>query len=334
MTTPPPDNAIAAFDLDASSIDRLTGGHINVSYAAWTQGGEAVVLQRVSPIFPPEVNEDIEAVTRHLAGLGIVTPVLKRTRDGLLHFESEGAVWRCLTRVPGETRERIAGDDEAREAGRILGVFHSALASFETPLRNRRPGVHDLERHLANLRVAIEHHAGHRAAAPVTAVAAEIGAAASALDPLPATRPRLVHGDPKISNIVFDAGRAVCLIDLDTIAEMPVAFELGDALRSWCNLADEDSPAARFSGERYRAALAGYEAGAPGLLTPAERDAIPRATVAIALELAARFAADALNESYFGWDRTRFDSASEHNLARARAQLQLAASARAAFGRV
>ena len=44
----------------------------------------------------------------------------------------------------------------------------------------------------------------------------------------------------------------------------------------------------------------------------------------ICLELAARFLADALNESYFAWDPERFSSAADHQLARASNQLDLA----------
>jgi hypothetical protein len=116
----------------------------------------------------------------------------------------------------------------------------------------------------------------------------------------------------------------VCLIDLDTVARAPVALELGDALRSWCNPAGEDSLQAHFLMARYEAALQGYRRGAAGFLLADEWQAVPAATLSIALELAARFAADALNESYFGWDRKRFETASEHNLQRARAQLTLA----------
>ena len=43
----------------------------------------------------------------------------------------------------------------------------------------------------------------------------------------------------------------------------------------------------------------------------------------ISLELAARFAADALDESYFGWNAHRFLSRGEHNLTRARGQWSL-----------
>ena len=55
-------------------------------------------------------------------------------------------------------------------------------------------------------------------------------------------------------------------------------------------------------------------------------DVIPTAVETIALELSARFCADALAESYFGWNRQRFASACEHNLLRAQSQLTLAQS--------
>jgi hypothetical protein len=42
----------------------------------------------------------------------------------------------------------------------------------------------------------------------------------------------------------------------------------------------------------------------------------------IMIELAARFCADALNESYFAWDPVRFPSRSEHNRVRAEGQLR------------
>jgi aminoglycoside phosphotransferase (APT) family kinase protein len=158
----------------------------------------------------------------------------------------------------------------------------------------------------------------------VTVAGEKIFELAQTLEPLPSVPDRLVHGDPKISNVIFQQSHAVCLIDLDTIARAPVALELGDALRSWCNPAGEDSLQAGFVMARYEAALQGYRRGAADFLLADEWQAVPAATLSIALELAARFAADALNESYFGWDRKRFETASEHNLQRARAQLTLA----------
>jgi hypothetical protein len=61
-------------------------------------------------------------------------------------------------------------------------------------------------------------------------------------------------------------------------------------------------------------------------ITQVERAVIADAVAVIALELAARFCADVLEESYFGWDKTRFKAAWEHHLLRARGQFALARS--------
>ncbi|HUF73178.1 MAG TPA: phosphotransferase [Gammaproteobacteria bacterium] len=328
--TPPP-AVVEAYDLDPASIETLGGGLINLSFGVVRPDGSRCVLQRLNRIFPPEVDDDLDAVTRHLSGKGLATPRLIRTGGDDRHISVDGAIWRLLTRIEGETRETVGAEAQAAEAGRVLGEFHLALADFDQPLCSTRPRVHDIGRHLAALRRALDEHASHPAHRDVVGLAATIFDLAGRLDPLPAEPERVVHGDPKISNVVFRNGLGICLVDLDTIARMPVAFELGDALRSWCNPAGEDSPEALLSIERFRLALEGYLAGAPGLLGPDEWRAIPNATLAIAIELAARFAADALNENYFSWDRERFATASAHNRARAAAQLALAESVRRAM---
>jgi Ser/Thr protein kinase RdoA (MazF antagonist) len=331
VDTLPPEDVIERFELDRASIAPLTGGHINLSFAASRRDGEACVLQRVNPIFPAVVNEDIDAVTRHLAAKGLITPRLLATREDARWIDSDGGRWRLLTRIEGTTHEALGSADEAAEAGRVLGEFHAALADFDRPLRNERAGVHDLPRHLDALRRALACHDAHPAHAAVAALASRLLALAAKLAPLPTAPRRLVHGDPKISNMIFTGPRAVCLVDLDTLAYGPVAVELGDALRSWCNPESEDSPTAHFSVERAQRALTAYTRATAGLIEAAEREPVPAATLAIAVELSARFAADALNESYFGWDRRRFASASAHNLARAEAQLALAQSIAAAL---
>ena len=57
--------------------------------------------------------------------------------------------------------------------------------------------------------------------------------------------------------------------------------------------------------------------------TTDERRALLLGVEWVSLELAARFAADALRESYFGWDAARFPGRGEHNLVRARGQWSL-----------
>jgi hypothetical protein len=163
----------------------------------------------------------------------------------------------------------------------------------------------------------------------VQPLAGAIAAGAAALPPLPALAPRVCHGDLKFNNIMF-AGRqppadtrAVCLIDLDTCGPLSLAYELGDAWRSWCNRAGEDEVDARLDLDVFRASLEGYLAGLGRPLAADEREGLLLGVEWVSLELAARFAGDALAESYFGWDATRFPGRGEHNLVRARGQWSL-----------
>jgi Ser/Thr protein kinase RdoA (MazF antagonist) len=322
----PPADVLAEFDLEPGALERAASGLINPTWFVRTRGGAALVLQRLNPIFSAEVNVDIAAVTEHLARRGLMTPRLVPTRGGALWLEREGTVWRALTRIEGICRDALESPAQAHAAGRLLATFHRAVADLEHSFRNRRLGVHDTPRHLRLLREALAAHRDHRHFAAVLPLGERVLALAEALPPLPASIDRIVHGDPKISNLMFAPGedRALCMIDLDTLARMPVALELGDALRSWCNPATEDASQARFVRPLFEQAVAGYAQAAEGFLTEAEWRAIPLGTLTVTVELAARFCTDALNERYFGWNRTRYESASAHNQARTRGQLQVA----------
>jgi Ser/Thr protein kinase RdoA (MazF antagonist) len=325
---------LAAWKLEPDSVRPLGTGLINRTYLARDGQGTWRVLQQVNPIFPPAVNEDVAAVTAHLAARGVATPLLVPACNGGLCVPAEGGAWRVLTHVPGRVLDALENPTQAREAGRLLAVFHRALADLAHEFRHVRPPVHEPARHLGNLAAAVEAHPGHRLYPAAAALAEEIFAAAAALPPLPVTPARVVHGDPKISNLVFEAheDRAVCMLDLDTVGRMALPFELGDAFRSWCNVASEDDPRGSFSAELFAAAAAGYGAAAAGWLDAAEAETALNATATIQVELAARFCADILNENYFGWNPATFASRGEHNLARARGQLNVHRSLVAQWG--
>ncbi len=320
------ERALDAWDLGGAALVPIEVGLINVTFEV-RAADTRYILQRLNPIFSPRVHEDIEAVTEHLEARGVETPRLVRTRDDARYIEIDGDVWRLMTFIEGETHSRLTSPALSREAGALLGRFHRACADLEHTFVSGRLGVHDTPKHMRVLEEAVAAHGDHRLYEEIAPLAEQIHARYAAVGALPAVDDRVVHGDPKISNILFTPeGGARCLVDLDTLARMPVYLELGDALRSWCNPAGEDGGAATFSLPLFEAAIAGYASSTKGWLTPAESGAIVRATQTIILELAARFAADALNESYFGWNKTRFATRGDHNLVRARRQLEEAAA--------
>ena len=321
---------LAAWGLSPGSLRPLGSGLINRTFFAQREDGSRWVLQQLNPMFPPEVHEDIEAVTAHLAARGLPTPRLLHTHDGRLCIRAPGGAWRVMNFIPGRVVDAVESPAQAGAAGRLLARFHRALDDLEHDFRHRRPPVHEPPRHFAALEAALESHPAHRLRSAAGALADEIFAAAAALPKLPATPPRIVHGDPKISNLVFDTadGEGICMVDLDTLGYMALPFELGDAMRSWCSVSSEDDPGGRFCAARFAAAVSGYAGVARGWWGTGEQESVLAATATIQLELAARFCADVVNESYFGWNASQFGSRGDHNLARARGQLALHRSLR------
>ena len=315
--------------LEAAEVQPFGAGLINQTYLVG-QAEQRFVLQQLSPIFSPSINLNIEAVTTRLAAVGMVTPVLVRTTEGALWTDlGDDGVWRLQTFVAGVSFDVVAGPGQAHAAGELVARFHRALEGLPHAFVGLRTGVHDTAAHMARLRQAVSLHRGHRLCTAVEALAHDLLAAAAALPALPALPARICHGDLKLNNILFagQAGRAreqaVCLIDLDTVGPMALAHELGDAWRSWCNRRPEDALEAVLDLEVLRASWEGYCAGLGHALSTEERTALLHGPEWISLELSMRFAADALAESYFGWNPQRYAGRGEHNLARGRGQWAL-----------
>ena len=311
----------------AEPVRVLSGGLIN---ATWTVGDPALaVLQRVNPIFGPEVHEDIEAVTSHLESRGLETPRLIRTDSGSLSATGpEGGCWRALTWIKGQTLHRLDGVSRASSAGAFVARWHRAVSDLEHDFVHRRLGVHDTRAHMGRLAGALVTQGSCRLFGEVEPLACEILGQWARWDGTLDLPERISHGDLKVSNLRFDMnGEALCLLDLDTMGRMSIDAELGDAWRSWCNPAGEDEASARFDLPLFESSVSAYLAHHQ--LTSEEREGLVPGVERIALELSARFAVDALEERYFGFDPEVAPTRGEHNLIRARGQLALACSVQA-----
>lgn len=317
------------WDMANAPLTPIAMGHINETYAVQATRGR-YILQRLNPIFRPEVHHDIDAITRHLAAAHLCTPKLIPTKAGTLWTtDVDEGVWRLQTFMPGVVFDKATSAPMCAAAGAHLGRFHKVLSTVAHTFMAPRLGVHDTSRHVLGLQEALLVHRGHAAYAQVAPLADALLGAAAELPPMHQLPARIVHGDPKVSNFVFSAdGQASCLIDLDTLGTMAVPLELGDAFRSWCNPNGEGQGQSTFEMAWFEAGLSGYAQGAAGLLTLEEIALLPAAVATISVELAVRFLRDALEERYFGWDKTRFAAAWEHNLVRAKSQWALACNYR------
>ncbi len=314
-------------------VARIERGLIHQTFLV-EDSEDRYVLQRLSPVFSPDVHENIAAVTQCLALHGITTPRLCRTEAGALYADlAETGCWRLMTYVPGVAFDKCPSASHARAAATLVGRFHSALDGLEHDFRSLGFAFHDAVRHFRDLDVAIASHRDHPLHGAVSAVAAAIRDAATAWEPLVGLPDRVVHLDLKFNNVLFESREegepvAASLIDLDTLSRRPFWVELGDLWRSWCNRQREHESEAALDPEIFEASAEAWLGALTIDLGREELRSLAHGIERLSLELCARFAADALEERYFGWNRELFETAGAHNLARARGQLSLHRQAR------
>lgn len=296
-------------------------------------GGARYILQRVNPVFSHRIHDNIAAVTHHLREHHVETIELVMAPNGAPYLNlDDGGIWRLMKRLPGRSFDRCPDVAHAREAGRHISSWQGALADFDAPLDPLGIPFHDTARHHDDLARALERQGDHRLHRDVAQLAERVAQADPEAREVPNVPRRIIHGDLKFNNLLFaeheSTPRVIGLIDLDTISRLPLCFDWGDAWRSWCNRSRDDDPEAALDLELFRAATEGLMETLTLDITREERDSLTWALELLSLELCVRFAADALNESYFAWDPARFASAGEHNLARARCQFSLYEQAR------
>lgn len=324
-----PGQVLSKFNLDGPIQPVADQGLINQT---WSVGNPPrAILQWVNPIFDPNIHLDIDAVTGRLEQQGLTTPRLLPTRQGRLWLDDpETGFWRVSTFIAGRTWHRLEDPSMAVAGGTLVGRFHAALADWDYTFQAKQRNIHDTPARFAELHSALDEVRDHPLRSEVDAVAETLLRRWASWEGelnLP-TRP--CHGDLKVSNLRFaeDGQQAVCLVDLDTLGPQRLADEMGDAWRSWCNPRGEDDPqTCRFDMDLFRASVRPWLSALPDL-SDVERGSLVGGVERICLELAARFLADALRNSYFREDREHFPEVGAHNLLRARCQLVLAGSAR------
>ena len=309
--------------------------------------GERFILQRLNTgVFrqPELVMANLAAVTGHVRqrlklqppspGRRFEVPQVLLSRDGQDHvLDAAGAFWRALSFIDrAVTFDIIKDQDHGREVGQALGLFHCLLTDLSpSRLADTLPGFHVTPgylRHYDEIRAAreappsaeVEYCLGfvdeRRDLAYVLESAREQGK----------LRPRVVHGDPKVNNVMLDieTGEAVALVDLDTVKPGLVHYDIGDCLRSGCNPLGEETEAwdrVRFEPDIARAILKGYLPWARDFLSDQDYAYLYDGIRTLAFELGLRFFTDYLaGDVYF---KARYP---EHNLARALVQFKLTQS--------
>ncbi len=313
------------FGVDSpDSLEHVPQGRVNLTFS-FRNGPEKYILQRIHPAFGQDgvVIENTAAAAESLAAAGLPAPRVQRTLVNGLWAEDHG-LWRLTARLSGEVtgqRSQRAG----REAARFLGMFHRALAEHTPQLEFLPPTGHFRDGPASTgLWAALID--GYRGSDKLESAASILSRGRRMAEDLPEFEPStkaFVHGDPKLENFLFDdRGKAVGLIDLDTVRRGFLLWELADGLRSWAGIRTPSDDLV-WDVDIFLSSVGSYQKN--GLkMTREEWTALPVAVRAVTLNLARRYMTDYFEESYFAWDQDRYPSLAEQNYRRGAGYLDLA----------
>ncbi|MEL6494123.1 MAG: aminoglycoside phosphotransferase family protein [Cyanobacteria bacterium J06623_7] len=334
-------------DAQITDIQQYGSGNINSTFLVNLDSRSPFILQRLNTVVfcQPELvmqnicilSDYVQQQLQHYqfpADRRWLMPRVFYTPQNKHHYvAADGTFWRGISFIDNsQSFDTIQSLHHGREIGYGLGMFHTLLHHLPPEkLADTLEGFHITPRYLqhyqevkqqANITPSpeVNYCLKFISARPQLPSVLETAKAAAKL------KLRTIHGDPKINNIMIDCTTqaAVAMIDLDTVKPGLIHYDIGDCLRSGCNLLGEETSnweQVRFEPELARAILTGYLEVARDFLTPEDYAYIYDSVRLLAFELGLRFFTDYLaGNVYFHAEHA------EHNLARALVQFKLTES--------
>lgn len=324
---------------------RYGSGHINDTYRLTyetPQGTKRYILQRMSKsIFkkPVELMENVSGVTAWLRKKIIEnggdpereTLTLVKSNDGLPYFvDSTGEYWRVYLFIEGATcYDAVKDDNDFYQSAVAFGHFQRLLADYPAEtLHETIKDFHNTPDRLEKFKKAVAEDICGRAASVQKEIdfileREELTHALYDLQ-LDGRLPlRVTHNDTKLNNIMLDdeTGKAICVIDLDTVMPGLTANDFGDSIRFGASTALEDEQdLSKVSCDLhlFDVYTRGFIEGCGGALTDLEIDMLPMGAILMTFENGIRFLTDHLEgDHYYHIHRKG------HNLDRCRTQLTL-----------
>jgi Ser/Thr protein kinase RdoA (MazF antagonist) len=317
------------------SVTRVGSGHINKTFKV-TGPERSFILQQINKkvfVRPGIIAANLEYTREYLSKTHpdylFISP-LQSSKGETLVFDANEDPWRLYPYIENTyTVDDVQSVGQAYEASRAFGKFGRLMKGCD--LTRFRPTIerfHDLSLRYDQFLSALK-SASDEVAAPARKEIEQAIAYRKFVDrynAMIASRtlvPGIFHNDTKINNVLFDgqSGKAVAVIDLDTVMEGYFIYDLGDLVRTLVSPVSEeerDLAKIRVRKEFYNAVIDGYLSEMGDAISKEERALAGFAGIMMTYIMGLRFLADFLRgNTYYHIIYP------DQNLVRARNQLRL-----------
>ncbi len=295
-------------------ITALGNGLINDTFLVTTDK-EPFVLQRINTqVFPNPrlIMENLMLLNQHIrrkktCAVKLKVPyVIKTISADLYYIDEKNNFWRAIQFIENSaSRESIRNFEEAKQVGFALAHFHGLLSDVKINLfHDTLPGFHRAPDYFLHYQDVEERYKPKHSFDSTKLLNCRkfILKFQSRINVLENARQkgwlseRIIHGDPKFNNFLFDekSDRVISLIDLDTVMHGLVHYDIADCLRSSCY----DAKSNIFDLELCRAILSSYLKEAD-FFKPIDVQFLYPAIQLIPFELGLRFFTDFLEDNCY-----------------------------------
>ncbi len=338
---------ISRFDIIKGDVDvvELTSGLINNSYKINISNSKSFLLQKINTSVFPEydklmtnvfkVSEHINKKLKSIKNTEYINAEFYTTIDNRYYYkDDDNNIWRLSEFIENDSPNWEDKKLIASETGKILATFHFLTNDIHTySIYETIPGFHNIKLRWNKLLTVIKKNTPrYTESKNIFNKIRGFEYLINEFDDIFNSNSlplRIVHNDPKLSNILFRNNRAISLIDPDTIMPGYLPVDFGDAIRSLCNTADEnetDIEKVRFDIDSFKVFSKSYLEIMKPILSPKELDRLAISPLIISLEQLIRFYTD-----YIEGDIYYQTNYLKHNLNRSRVQLKLLESMSAYF---
>lgn len=298
-----------AYDLgEQYDVQHLSGGQVNETLLVMSPERQ-LILRKLSPLLGTLTIHKTFTIANHLAEQGWEAPLIEQTRGGEPYtYDESGFIWHGMAYIHSD--EVIPSSIDYSfigTAGNLIGGWHRDVQSLSySP--DSLPHFHDTDYIAGKLGADLPllDSSGQELAQTFLR---EYQTVAKGLDI--AEEQQIIHGDPKLDNMLYRSGQPFTLIDLDCSLRASTWIDIGDFLRSvhgklLSSQLDYSGPVSDVN----TAFMDGYLDATNTRLSSDQ--AVSQASIAtkkIAIELGMRYLSDIVDGAhYFSWERQTYQS--------------------------
>ena len=182
------------------SVKPVESGLVHNTFAIKTSTGD-YIIQKLHPILSDQgTARDFLAVAEHLEKEEFLAPKCVLSKTGKVLAREGKEVWRMQTKLSGNTYDVIKDLSMLREAGKIYAQFHKTMDHMDYKFKSKLV-LHETEKIYKKFLKILPLFKGE-----LEGVSNEVEFIKKEFPKyfLPKSLPlRVIHGDPKVSNILF-----------------------------------------------------------------------------------------------------------------------------------